>query len=253
MVTEHQSSPFWSPDCFNWVHAQLIFLYFPKYFLNICLRQETLLVAWGVLSAWIAHAVPPMWVPTASSCSIPRPPLISSPPWSFFQSGKVSFPCAIYPLYLFSQPPICSFPANLLSYSTGSGFRNKTQKFLEVTSFYPNIYLPWGIESTPSLSERNRKEKLKCFRSWGRTTLQIQLYSRNKHFTLQMKLHSGSDHWMATIYVCKELIFFQFALVLLWAFLVARRIYLGRIWRPVLFVDSCLESLLVLKINSPWC
>ena len=101
--------------------------------------------------------------------------------------------------------------------------------------------------------ERNRKEKLKCFRSWGRTTLQIQLYSRNKHFTLQMKLHSGSDHWMATIYVCKELIFFQFALVLLWAFLVARRIYLGRIWRPVLFVDSCLESLLVLKINSPWC
>ena len=159
MVTEHQSSPFWSPDCFNWVHAQLIFLYFPKYFLNICLRQETLLVAWGVLSAWIAHAVPPMWVPTASSCSIPRPPLISSPPWSFFQSGKVSFPCAIYPLYLFSQPPICSFPANLLSYSTGSGFRNKTQKFLEVTSFYPNIYLPWGIESTPSLSERNRKEK----------------------------------------------------------------------------------------------
>lgn len=42
--------------------------------------------------------------------------------------------------------------------------------------------------------EKNRKEKLKCFRSWGRTTFQIQLYSRNKHFTLQMKLHSGSDH-----------------------------------------------------------
>lgn len=70
-VTEHQSSPFWSPDCFNWVHAQLIFLYFPKYFLNICLRQETLLVAWGgSYSAWIAHAVPPMWVFTASSSAL---------------------------------------------------------------------------------------------------------------------------------------------------------------------------------------